>query len=135
MQRINGVPCFEEKDIFKDHYVGAGWTFTASMITTCAPYFDHCGHNYDVEDELVAAGVITKANKCDTESCQMFVYFRNKESGLRFIKRLNDYLLYLSARTSLTERVAGYKSWLAAKSPVNKLACDAALMDAAQGGS
>lgn len=67
--------------------------FGCSMISTCEPLFDDCDSNYDVEAKLRAAGVITKACVSDTESCELVVNFRRKDTARSFLFRLNSYLV------------------------------------------
>ena len=68
------------------------WWFECAMISTCAPVFDWLSDNYDVEEELRAAGVIDATCEPDTESCALVVNFGVPEHGHAFIDRLNEYL-------------------------------------------
>jgi hypothetical protein len=67
--------------------------FTCAMVSTCEPLFNGCYDNYDVESLLIKNKVITKACEADSESCQMFVNFKRKDTAKRFIDRLNKYLV------------------------------------------
>ena len=66
--------------------------FDCSMISTCAPAFDDCDSNHDVEDILKRAKVIHPKNLTDSESCALVIEFKSKKSGEKFIDRLNTYL-------------------------------------------
>ena len=66
--------------------------FDCSMVSSCAPAFDDCDSNHEVEEKLRAAGVIKPQNKTDTESCALVINFSSEESGHKFIDRLNGYL-------------------------------------------
>lgn len=68
------------------------WFFTCAMVGTCAPVFDYCWDNYEVAKKLTQAGVIDEACLEDSEASQMFVYFKTREGGEEFIRRLNDYI-------------------------------------------
>jgi len=83
---------FNDGDLDKGDWEGAQWTFTAAMIVTCSPLFDDCEDNYEVAEKLKKAKVIGKNDEDDTESCQMFIYFKDKSAGKRFLNRLNKYL-------------------------------------------
>jgi len=69
------------------------WHFDCSMISSCQPLFDDCDSNYDVEEKLEKAKVITKRNSTDSESCALVVRFSSQKSADAFINRLNDYLV------------------------------------------
>ena len=69
------------------------WTFDCAMISSCQPLFDDCDSNYDVEEKLEKAKVITKRNNTDSESCALVVRFSSQKSADAFINRLNDYLV------------------------------------------
>ena len=88
----NNIPVFDEYDIHKGDWSGAQWTFNCAMVSTCTPLFDDCDSNYEVRGKLKKAKVITKSCEDDTESCEMYVYFKSKATGLSFINRLNAYL-------------------------------------------
>ena len=83
---------FNDGNLHKGDWDGAQWTFTAAMTVTCSPLFDDCEDNYEVTKKLKKAKVIGKNDEDDTESCQVFIYFKDKAAGKRFIKRLNKYL-------------------------------------------
>lgn len=86
---------FDEYDV--DHYDWdtGGWPygFGGAMVSTCAPLLDTCEDNYDVTNRPKKAGVITRGNDTDPESCCTYVYFRNKRMGESFIRRFNKYLV------------------------------------------
>ena len=82
----NSINKLDYEDISHPYY------FTCSMVSTCAPLFDGCDDNYEVESLLVKNGVITKGCERDSEMCQMFVNFKRKDAARRFIDRLNKYL-------------------------------------------
>ena len=94
---VHGIetPQFGEDDLSHADWDTGGWPwyFTAAMVSTCSPVLDACNDNYDVRDLLKKARVITQGNDEDSESCQMFVNFRDKRMGLSFIRRLNAYLV------------------------------------------
>jgi len=69
------------------------YTFTCSMVGTCAPLFDGMDSNHDVADALKKAKVITPAMQEDSEMCQFFVYFKTRAAGKAFVRRLNKYLV------------------------------------------
>ena len=89
------VKQFSYDSINKLDYDGTDYPyyFTAAMVSTCDPLFNGCYDNYDVENLLVKNGVITKACQTDSESCQMFVNFKRKDTAKKFIDRLNKYLV------------------------------------------
>jgi len=74
------------------------WRFEEAMVTSCYPLFDHCYDNYEVEEELRAAGVIKAQNRTGTECCSLLVRFSSRKSGEAFIDRLNAYLAWLYER-------------------------------------
>ena len=80
---------FKEADLNHDNAVG--WWFECSMISTCAPLFDDCSSNHDVETKLRKAGVLSDM-MTDTESCALVVNFTTKHQGVTFIERINKYL-------------------------------------------
>ena len=98
---VDGIrtPQFDEDDLsHADWYTGGWpWYFTAAMVSTCSPLLDDCDDNYEVRDRLKAAKVISRGNDEDSESCQMFVNFRDKRMGLSFVRRLNKYLVRKAA--------------------------------------
>ena len=65
--------------------------FTCAMISTCQPIFPDDWDNYKVQAELKRAKVI-RGGKATSESSQMFVEFRTRKQGEKFIDRLNAYL-------------------------------------------
>ena len=69
--------------------------FTAAMVSSCHPILDKYGDNYAVEQLLVKKKVIRigKGCKTDSESCQMYVYFKRMDTAKSFIKRLNAFLV------------------------------------------
>jgi len=67
--------------------------FNASMISTCAPLFDDCDSNNEVEEKLKKANVILSTDKADSESCAMYINFSSRKFAENFIDRLNAYLL------------------------------------------
>lgn len=67
--------------------------FEAAMVSTCAPLFDDCDSNYEVERKLEKAKVLTQACISDTESSALVVNFARKDTAISFIARLNKYLL------------------------------------------
>jgi hypothetical protein len=69
----------------------AQFWFECAMIGTCKPLFDNCANNYEVEEKLRKAGVIT--TDTDSESCALVVLFNSMGDGEAFIDRLNAYLL------------------------------------------
>jgi hypothetical protein len=69
------------------------WTFDCSMICTCEPLFDDCDSNYEVEEKLRKAKVLTGRSDTDTESCALVVRFSSQKSADAFIDRLNKYLV------------------------------------------
>lgn len=93
------VPQFNEFD--KEDastYGGPKFHFEAAMVSTCAPLFDDCESNYEVEKKLLEAKVITPKNECDSESCALVVYFSSLVSANKFIGRLNAYLVEKARR-------------------------------------
>jgi hypothetical protein len=96
---------FDEYDVDHHDWDTGGWPygFTAAMVSTCTPLFDECDDNYEVRDKLKRAGVITRGISEDSESCQFFVYFRNKRMGLAFIRRLNAYLAKKAKRIATAQ--------------------------------
>jgi hypothetical protein len=68
------------------------WWFEAAMVSTCRPIFDDCDSNYGVMEKLTVAGVISKYDKQDSETCSLVVYFTDAAMGEAFIERLNNYL-------------------------------------------
>lgn len=70
-----------------------GLFFTCAMVSTCAPLFDTCEDNYDVEAKLIAAEVIDSTCEADSEFCGLWVSFRTAVHAALFIERLNDYLV------------------------------------------
>jgi hypothetical protein len=84
------MPLFDESDVEKSEYTG--WTFNCSMVSTCEPLFNDCEDNYEVREKLIDAKVITDACEDDTESCEMWLYFKSKSTAVNFIGRLNTYL-------------------------------------------
>jgi hypothetical protein len=71
------------------------------MVSACEPLLDGCDSNHAVEDLLRKEGVLTKGCAGDSESCQMFIYFKNKPNGNRFIDRLNRWLRERSLRLEM----------------------------------
>jgi len=86
------LPQFESCDLNPPLYSGHTWSFCSAMVGLCRPIFDECFGNCEVEDVLRKAKVIRANNKTDSETCQMWVYFSKKESGEKFIERLNKYI-------------------------------------------
>jgi hypothetical protein len=86
------VPQFTTGDVNMSEHGGA-W-FEAAMVSTCEPLFDDCDSNYEVEDKLEAAEVITKKGMAtDSESCALVVNFKSEAAVEGFIDRLNAYLV------------------------------------------
>jgi hypothetical protein len=67
--------------------------FECAMVSACAPLFDHCDSNYEVEDLLRKAKVLHKRNQTDSESCALVVNFSSEKSAQKFIDRLNAFLV------------------------------------------
>jgi hypothetical protein len=84
-----GVPAFEITDIGE---IEDGWWFECAMVSTCAPLFDGCDSNYEVEQELKTAGVIEEGDQTDSESCALVVNFDEFHKAENFLGRLNQYL-------------------------------------------
>lgn len=87
------VAQFEYRDIGVPRPWHKRHSFSCGMIGTCHPLFDDCFGNVDVEIKLRNAKVIRKNNATDSESCALWVYFSKRESGEKFIDRLNVYLV------------------------------------------
>jgi hypothetical protein len=68
------------------------WFFNRSMIGSCAPLFNNCQDNYQAEEKLREAGVITYREQTDSESSALWVYFDSRGQAESFIVRLNRYL-------------------------------------------
>ena len=66
--------------------------FECAMVSACSPVFDHCEDNHDVEAQLRGAKVLLPKNQTDTECCALVVNFSSRQSGEKFIDRLNEYL-------------------------------------------
>jgi hypothetical protein len=97
---MNPVKQFSHDDIQKGFDEENPFTFTCAMVSTCAPLFDRIGtntdpDNHDVEKLLLAKKVI-RGGATDSESCQLFVYFKTRKAGEAFIDRLNQFLVMLS---------------------------------------
>lgn len=69
------------------------WWFECAMVSSCAPLFNGCDSNYEVEDLLRKAKVLDRRNQTDTESCALVVNFSSEKSGQKFIDRLNAFLV------------------------------------------
>jgi hypothetical protein len=96
-QEVNGIKVrqFSEDDIerLEGYETQTPFYFDCAMVSTCAPLFDDCDSNYEVEEKLEKAKVITKACEPDTESCALVVNFKRKDTARAFIQRLNRYLV------------------------------------------
>lgn len=68
------------------------YSFFDDLIESCAPVFDDCPTNYEVEDKLRKAKVIHDRNNTDSESGGFGICFSSRKSGEKFIDRLNKYL-------------------------------------------
>jgi len=88
----DGVPAFEISDIGDLEELKGGFWFECAMISTCAPLFDGCDSNYEVEQELQTAGVIAETDQTDSESCALVVRFDLFHEAENFLGRLNHYL-------------------------------------------
>jgi hypothetical protein len=95
------VPQFDEDDLSVSE---DGVWFSCSMVSMCAPLFDDTPDNYQVEEKLRRAGVLTAGNKTDTETCALLVLFSTRTSGLNFLRRLNKYLLKKAELTETARR-------------------------------
>lgn len=74
-------------------YKGNGdkhWTVTADL--RALETFDNCESNYDVVERLKANKILVHSIEEDSEYCQFFAYFKTKQAGLNFIKRLAKYV-------------------------------------------
>lgn len=49
--------------------------------------------NYEMTERLREIGALTKDDDADPEYCCSYFYFKDKKTGRRFIKKLNEYLL------------------------------------------
>jgi signal transduction histidine kinase len=76
-------PTFERKSL---------WYFDCAMNTSCPEVFGHCEDNYEVEQILRKAKVLTAKSSVDTESCALVVNFSTKNAATAFISRLNKYI-------------------------------------------
>lgn len=66
------------------------WTVTADL--RALETFDNCESNYDVVERLKKNKVLTKSATEDSEYCQFFAYFKTKQDGEAFVKRLAKYV-------------------------------------------
>lgn len=74
---------------------GDQFWFEAGMISSCKPLFDTCADNYEVEDKLIAGGVVTGL-ETDIEGSAFVANFATKKEAEGFIDRLNAYLQMLA---------------------------------------
>jgi len=102
------IPQFREMTSYDKSDWNEEWpyTFTAAMVDSCRPIFDWCESNYEVEELLRKKKIIRTGKGCmtDSESCQMFVYFKRKDGVNNFIKRLNKYLLEQGRKKGMRTR-------------------------------
>lgn len=61
--------------------------------------------NQVLADRLERFGAVGKDDRLDCEMCCFYIYFRTKEDGLKFIKKLNE---YLSQKASLLLDAAAF---------------------------
>lgn len=61
--------------------------------------------NYDVQRIIERAGIAGKNTTFDSESCQLFAYFKSKRDGEAFVKRVNRFLTRKHAAVAKARRV------------------------------
>jgi len=90
IERAKTTGLISEKSLFEND--DGTYFFTASMISTADPLLNDCDSNYEVADLLEREEVITQDMTEDSESCQLWVYFKTREQGITFINNLNQFL-------------------------------------------
>ena len=89
------VKKFTEENLNKYTYDNQyRYSFSGAMRSRCNPLFNNCDDNHDIEDELEKNKVLTTSIDTDTEYSCFWAYFKTKDQGIRFIKRLNKYLTF-----------------------------------------
>lgn len=53
--------------------------------------------NHDMHNRLKEFGAYGKNDQPDPEMCCFYIYFKDKNAGRRFIKKLNEYLMQKAA--------------------------------------
>ena len=97
---------FGYEDVEERHWVeNEQWFFSTAMVSSCEPLLNDCYDNYDVRDRLKKAGVIDSTVEDDTESCQLWCYFKSKADGEGFVDRLNA---YLKKKAAVLEEAAAF---------------------------
>ena len=85
---------YDEGDLRDTKYRSAKepWEFIADLPGDNPDLFEDLDNN-SLTERLKAYGVIKECDVADPETCCSYVYFVDKRHGLRFIKKLNEYIL------------------------------------------
>ena len=67
------------------------WSFYDNVRSRFSSLFPEDFSNHEVSDKLEEAGVIGQNDENDSEMGGVGVYFKTKQQGQRFLKRLNKY--------------------------------------------
>lgn len=86
------------------------WSYSNAFCSAFPALFGDCDSNYEVCDVLVKAGVLSKRNKFDAETCCLYLFFGSEKAAHAFVDRFNKWAL-----EQLPERKAEFVRLLKAK--------------------
>lgn len=79
--------------------------FIADVAGDNSDLFDYAVTNHDIADKLNELGAVTQGVTLDAESCCFYAYFKTKDAGVAFLKKLSA---YLKQKAQLLEKAKSY---------------------------